>query len=91
LPVSPTLRFDDDGGIQIATTCSTGTGGYTRQAQQLQLSGVVYTEMACDAAGSAVADAHIRRVLSDGSLTAKIEAARLTLTRADVGLSATTE
>ncbi|MEO8180230.1 MAG: META domain-containing protein [Deltaproteobacteria bacterium] len=91
LPSSPTVSFDEQGRAQIFTTCNTGTGAYTRQGRQLLLSDVLYTEAACASAASAAADARIQRVLSDGTLTAEIEAARLTLTRAEVGLSATTD
>lgn len=91
LQVSPTVSFDEIGAVQIFTGCNRGSGSYTHRAEQLQLSGMVYSQQACAGSGSAAAEAHIQRVLSDGALSAQIEAARLTLTRGDVGLSATTE
>ncbi len=91
LPVSPTVSFDDVGSVQIFTSCNRGAGSYTRQADQLRFSGIVYSQQPCSSSSSAAAEAHIQRVLSDGTLTAQIEASRLTLTRDDVGLSATTE
>ncbi|HVZ33939.1 MAG TPA: META domain-containing protein, partial [Polyangiaceae bacterium] len=91
LPVSPTVSFDDAGAVQIFTACNSGSGSYTRQADQLRLSGIMYGKQPCASSSAAAAEAHIERVLSEGTLAAQIEAARLTVTRGDIGLSATTE
>lgn len=91
LQASPTVSFEDVGAVQVFTSCNRGSGSYTHQAEQLQLSGMVYSQQACASSSAAATEAHIQRVLSDGTLRAQIAAARLTLTHGDVGLSATTE
>jgi heat shock protein HslJ len=91
LQVPPTVSFGNDGSVQSFTTCNMGVGDYTRQGQELSLSGVAYTEEVCGASGSAAADTHIQQVLTDGTLALEIEADRLTLMRGDIGLSATSD
>lgn len=87
-PVLPAVSLDLDGHVQIVTSSSTGAGEYVRQGSELSLSNVAYTQ---EGAGATSANAHVERVLSDGTLTLEIEAARLTLMHGVDGVSATTD
>jgi len=92
LPLSsdPTFVFAADGNLQFDTTCNSGTGKYTVAGNQITLSTVDLTLIACGGA-SAFAENHILKVLTgDGPLTFEIEAKRLTLMRGKLGLGATT-
>lgn len=87
LASEPTLLFGDDGNVQIDTGCNTGSGRYAVAGSQLTLTDVAYTERACSGT-SASAEAHIQAVMRAGVLSFEIEAARLTLERNDLGVSA---
>lgn len=89
--VDPTLRLDDDGSLEVFTTCGTGQGTYSVQGDELALESVAYAAEACDESGSSSTDEHIQSVLSEGRVTFTIDATRLTLVRDDLGISATTE
>jgi heat shock protein HslJ len=86
---SPTLQFGADGRLTIFTTCVTGGGSYSRSGQTLTFVGVSYPEEACE--GSVFVHDRIVPVMTEGEVTFEIEAARLTITRGTLGLSATTE
>ncbi|MBN1654232.1 MAG: META domain-containing protein [Deltaproteobacteria bacterium] len=85
----PTLLFSDDGSVSVDTTCNTSTGRYSVAGGELTLSEMAYTEVACSGS-SAIADEKVQAVMRDGTLSFEIEAARLTLMRGDLGLSAGT-
>jgi len=91
LPAQPTIRFAEDGSMQIFTSCNTGEGTFTTNEQTLVLSNVAYTEQACSDDNTVIVDAHIQAVLANGVVSYSIEAARLTLTRGEMGLAARTE
>jgi heat shock protein HslJ len=86
----PTVRFEQEGSVEIFSGCNTATGSFTQSDGELTLSGIAYTEEGCTDARAMQAEVHVQAVLSDGSLSFEIEAARLTLMRGDRGLSATT-
>lgn len=88
--IAPTVQFDEDETFEVFTSCNTGEGSYAVEGQELVLSDVAYTEIACPSDQAQMAEAHIQSVLIDGTVTWEIEAARLTLMRGDLGLSATT-
>lgn len=87
----PSLQFASDGTLQVFTGCNAGGGQYTTSASSVTLSGMAYDDQACDDQLESMADAHMRQVLSDGSLLYSIDAASLTLMRGDQGLLATAE
>jgi heat shock protein HslJ len=82
-----TILFGHDGSVDVDTTCNTGTGRYTMEGDTLTLTEVSYTRTAC-AEASAQLDAHIRKVIKNGTLTFAIYASRLHLQRGTVGLFA---
>jgi heat shock protein HslJ len=91
LQEEPTVRFDADGTVRVFTTCNTGGGQYTASGNTLQLEAIAYTEEGCNETGSASAEQHIQEVLTEGEVQFEIDAARLTLSRGDVGLMAISE
>lgn len=90
-PANPTVRFDTQGNVQVFTGCNSGSGDYTQMGNELTLTGMIYTEEVCGEVQSIPVEEHIEQVLQDGIVTIQIEAARLTLMRADIGFMATTE
>jgi heat shock protein HslJ len=90
-PVEPTVRFDTQGNVQVFTGCNSGSGDYEVMGNELTLIGMIYTEEVCNEVQSIPVEEHIEQVLQDGILSFQIEAARLTLMRADIGIMATTE
>ena len=87
----PTLRFGDDGSLAVNTGCNTGYGTYTVSGSTLTLGSIPYTERGCVDTGSQFAQDHVIEVMSPGSVTFTIDAARLTIERGSIGLGATTE
>jgi heat shock protein HslJ len=87
---SPTIEFRTDGGFNVFTGCNSGGGTYTAGDGSINLSGAAVTEIGC-APAIATVEEHIIEVLAAGTVDYEIEARRLTLTREDVGLSATTD
>jgi len=90
ISISPTIEFRPDGEYLVFTGCHTGGGTFTAGNGSVTLSGAAYTEEGCDPANEMVQE-HIVQVLAAGTVALEIEARRLTLTREDVGLSATTD
>lgn len=89
---TPTLVFQDDGVFQSFSTCATGSGTYSAGNGELTVSDLSFTEPACPATGNPLVQERILLVLGgEGTVAFEIDAARLTLTRGTVGLSATTE
>jgi heat shock protein HslJ len=88
---APTVVFQADGSLQVFTTCNTGSGSYVVGDRVLTLSDVGYTEEPCDPTGNVAAHEHIRQVLTDGTVSFEIDAARLTLQRGTLGLGALTD
>jgi heat shock protein HslJ len=85
---SPTIEFRPDGVYGVFTGCNTGGGTYTVTDGSITLLGSAYTEEGCELP---IVEGHIIEVLSAGTVAYEIEARRLTLTREDVGVSATTD
>jgi heat shock protein HslJ len=90
-PANPTVRFDTQGNVQVFTGCNSGSGDYEVLGTEITLTGMIYTEEVCNEVQSIPVEEHIEQVLQDGIVTFQIEAARLTLMRADLGFMATTE
>lgn len=86
----PTLEFRTDGSLRVFTTCNSGEGSYTRNGQTLTLSPVLYTEAGCTSSGQPV-EQSVQGVMTAGDVTFEIEANRLTVTRGNTGLGATTD
>jgi heat shock protein HslJ len=87
---TPTIEFRPDGEYGVFTGCNTGYGTYTTGDGSVTLSGAAYTEAGCEPPNEMV-QAHVVEVLAAGTVAYEIEARRLTLTRQDVGVSATTD
>jgi heat shock protein HslJ len=87
---APTVRFEQDGSVEVFSGCNTATGSFAQSEGELTLSGLAYTERGCPDPRATQAEADVQAVLNDGSVRFEIEAARLTLMRGDRGLSATT-
>lgn len=86
-PRDPTLTFRADGSFEIDTTCNTGTGKYAVSRETLTLSDVEYTLQACSGPAAFV-EAHVQKVIADGTMKFAIEARRLTIERGSVGVGA---
>jgi len=86
----PTVRFEPEGSVEVFSGCNAGTGSFAQTEGELTLSGMAYTEEGCTDPRAMQAEANVQAVLSDGTASFEIEAARLTLMRGDRGLSATT-
>jgi heat shock protein HslJ len=90
----PTLQFGADGSLRVYDSCNTGTGSYTRAGSTLTISGLGerlgYTAIYCPA-GSDSVQVQTQRVMAAGEVVIEIDAARLTILRGEVGLSATTD
>lgn len=86
----PTVRFEQEGSVEVFSGCNTGAGSFTQTEGELTLSGIAYTEAGCTDPRSMQVEANVQAVLSDGTVSFEIEAARLTLMRGDRGLGATT-
>lgn len=89
---TPTLIFRDNGVFESFSTCAGGAGTYSAGSGELTVSDLNFPEPACPPTGSLLVQQHILNVLGgDGTVDFEIDAARLTLTRGTLGLSATTE
>ena len=91
MPAQPTLYFSEAGNLEIFTSCNTGGGTFTTSEEILILTDISYTEEGCRSPNAIEADAIMQAVLADGEVSFLIEAASLTITRGDLGLSARTE
>jgi len=89
--VYPTVVFGEDGRLQVFTGCTNGVGSYIVDGSTLTLGPVGYDDVVCEDESFQWADTHIQQVLSEGTLTYEVDAARLTLERGSAGLSARTE
>lgn len=90
-PASPTLQFGADGSLAVFATCNSGTGSYTRSGQTLTLGQILYSEAGCSPPSSADSEQRVMSVMQAGEVSFEIDAARLTIRRGTVGLSATTD
>jgi len=81
-----TLRFNADGIVDIASGCNTGWGTYDVDGDTIAFSDIVTTDMACAGPADALERA-VLGVLGAGTLSATIDAERLTLTDGTDGLS----
>lgn len=82
---SATLRFNDDGTVEVNTGCNSGQGGFEVDGAQLRFIEVTVTETACDGVRSAL-EAAVLPILGADELTFAIDANRLTLMAGDAGL-----
>jgi heat shock protein HslJ len=82
-----TITFRQDGTVQVYAYCNGATGRYTVQGDTIVLTDLGYTERGCNDAASL--EAHVQSVLGDGDVSFEIEAGRLTITRGELGVSAT--
>lgn len=87
---SPTIEFRPDGVYAVFTGCNTGGGTYTVGNGSITLSGSAYNEEGCEPP-LVMVEQHIIELLAGGTVAYEIDARRLTLTREDVGVSATTD
>jgi heat shock protein HslJ len=87
---APTVEFQPDGEYGVFTGCNTGYGTYTAGNGSIILTEPLYTEAGCDPSVSMVQE-HVVAVFAAGTVAYEIEARRLTLSREDVGLRATTD
>jgi heat shock protein HslJ len=83
----PTLLFQADGSVEINTLCNRGMGSFKAAGDKLVLTNVTYTDRPC-AGAPAAADTQLKAVLSDGTVTFSIEAARLTIQHGKLGVAA---
>lgn len=91
IPGEPTVSFDARGCVVVFSSCNTASGRYTASDTELELTNMAYTEEGCNDADLMAVEQHVQQVLTDGNLIYAIDAARLTLTRGELGLMATTE
>lgn len=89
--VPPTVQFFAAGTLEVNSTCHTGIGYFTASGGTLTLSDMAYTQEVCASMGNPAVAAHVEQVLGDGTVNFEIDAARLTLERGSIGVSATTE
>jgi len=87
---SPTIEFRPDGEYGVFTGCNSGYGTYTAGDGSVTLSDALYSEAGCEPPNAMVQE-HLFEVFAAGTVAYEIEARRLTLTREDVGVSATTD
>ena len=86
LPESPTLVFSADGDVEIFAGCNSGGGTYTLGDGTISFSPLTSTYMACDDV-IMTAESHIFSVLGESDLTLEIDASRLTIMGASLGIS----
>ncbi|GGK83305.1 META domain-containing protein [Ornithinimicrobium pekingense] len=80
-----TLTFGEDGTVSVSPGCNRGSGSYERGEGTVSVGPLVLTRMACQGPRGELESA-VLEVLVAGELTARIEAASLTLQAGDVGL-----
>jgi heat shock protein HslJ len=86
----PTLEFSDDGTVTFFSGCNSGSGSYVAEGGTLSFSDLSSTEMACGDSETTV-EQHIVSVMSERELSYEIDASRLTISGASLGISAYTE
>lgn len=86
----PTLEFGEGGNLTFFTGCNQGTGRFEAIATTLTLSDLSSDDAACEGLAGEK-EVLFLGVIADGDVEFEIDAARLTLNRGDVGLSATTD
>lgn len=84
--VTATLRVTEAGRIEFTTGCNQGGASVAVTPDTLTISGGLTTLVVCTGAPAQVESA-VLAVLGDGTTTYSIEAATLTLTRGDAGLT----
>ena len=87
---APTIAFSTDGTVSIFSGCNSGSGSYEATADSILFSAVAFTEMACDEMEMS-AEQHIQSLILEESLSYEIDASRLTISGATIGISANTE
>ncbi|MAA78985.1 MAG: hypothetical protein CL916_06965 [Deltaproteobacteria bacterium] len=87
LAESPTLSFSADGNVEIFGGCNGGGGSYeVGDDGTISFSELISTEMACDEAVMS-AENHLFSVLGETGLAFEIDANRLTIMGASLGVS----
>ena len=77
------LHFDDEGTIEVFTSCQSGSGTFTVTGSTIELHDVAYNDEPCANSDLETLAAQVQFVLSDGRVTFEIEEANLTLERDD--------
>ena len=85
LSVSPTVRFTDDGAVEVNTGCNGASGSYTATGEQLTVELDTITDAVCEG-DIAEIESHILQVLT-GTITYSIDASRITLDNQGIGVS----
>jgi heat shock protein HslJ len=84
-----TLRFLEDGTVEINSGCNTGSASWTLEDDVLRIEAIALTRMACDNAGGEL-EAWLLNVLAAHPVTVERLADRLTLTGSEgLGISFT--
>jgi heat shock protein HslJ len=86
----PTLDFSEDGSVTFFSGCNSGSGSYVAEGENISFSDLSMTEMACGDSEMMV-EQHILSVMSESGLSYDIDANRLTISGASLGISAYTE
>jgi heat shock protein HslJ len=84
-----TIEFNDDGTFVGFDSCNSMSGTYVADPSTLTFSDVSSTERKCDT--DVAFQAYFKQFFQAGSCSYSIDANRLTLMQAEIGLSATTE
>ncbi|HUR17012.1 MAG TPA: META domain-containing protein [Candidatus Limnocylindrales bacterium] len=85
-----TIKFNDDGSLEVHPGCNSGGGSYTVDGDRITFDEVFLTEMACMGAGGQV-EATVLSVLDGAQITFAIDAGSLTLMAGDLGLQFTAQ
>jgi heat shock protein HslJ len=83
--VVATLRFSDDGRVEVATGCNRGGGRYAVEGDTLRFDDLILTEMACDGPAGAMESA-VLAVREADSVSFAIDGSSLTLGAGSSGL-----
>lgn len=86
--VTATLKFGDDGSVEVNAGCNRGRGSWTAQGAGITFHEVALTKMACEGPAGAMETA-VLAVINAGSVQATIRANVLTLQAGGRGLQLT--
>jgi heat shock protein HslJ len=85
-----TLRFGEDGSVNVATGCNTGSGSYTVNGTNIVFGPIALTKMGCSG-GAGQMERFVVGVLESQGLTFAIDGSSLTLSAGGNGLILTGE
>jgi heat shock protein HslJ len=86
--VTATIKFSQDGTVEIHPGCNTGSGTYSISEDSIQFNDLATTDMACDGPPMSVESA-VLEILSANSITYTIDSGNLTLMAGANGLQFT--